>query len=93
MNSFTGTDVYGIRWWIDNKDNDDFLSSIKYTEKYDSIMTMQQIQKAKNEFEKLDVEEIQKVIAQVYLYIYIRKERAWWCIDTDKIQLWFSKNC
>jgi hypothetical protein len=123
MNSFTGSDVYGIRWWIDNKDNDggfseprsgiekprssidvtelrsvkstedDFLSSIKYTEKYDSIMTKKQIQNAKNEFEKLDVEEIKKVRVQVYLYIYVRKERAWWCIDTDKIQLWFSKNC
>lgn len=92
MNGFTGTDVYGIRWWIDNKDNDDFLSSIKYTEKYDSIMTKKQIQNAKNEFEKLNVEEIKKVRVQVCLYIYIRHEISWWCIDTDKIQLWFSKN-
>ena len=93
MNSFTGPDVYVIRWWIDNKDNDDFLSSIKYTEKYEAIMTKKQIQNIKNEFEKLDTEEIKKVRVQVYLYIHIRQERTWWCIDTDKIQLWFSKNC
>ena len=93
MNNFAGSDVYGIRWWIDNKYNDDFLSSIKYTEKYDSTMTKKQIQNAKNEFEKLDVEKIKKVRVQVCLYIYIRQEISWWCIDTNKIQLWFSKIC
>jgi len=93
MNTFTGSDVYGIRWWIDNNNNVDFLSSIKYTETYDSIMTKKQIQNTKNEFEKIDVEEIKKIIVQVYVYVYIRQERTWWCIDTDKIQLWFSKNC
>ena len=56
-------------------------------------MTKKQIQNAKNEFEKLDVEKIKKVRVQVYLYVYLRKERTWWCTDTNKILLWFSKNC
>jgi len=93
MRGFTGTDVYGIRWWIYNNNDDDFLTSIKYTEKYDYIMTKEQIQNAKNEFEKLNTEELKKVIVQVYLYVYMRKEMSWWCIDTNNIQLWFSKNC
>jgi len=91
MISFTGKDVYGIRWWYEYKNNDEFISCMKYTKTYDSIMTKEQIQDAKNEFETLDAEELKKVRVQVYLYIYARQERAWWCIDTDKIKQWFQK--
>lgn len=93
MNRFAGTDVYGIRWWIDDIDNNDFLSSIKYSKIYDSIMTKEQIQNAKTEFEKINVKEIKQLRLQLYLYIYPLQKRSWWCTDINIIQTWFSKNC
>jgi hypothetical protein len=92
MDKFTGTDVYGIRWWVlkldDNDDN--FLSRIKYMVKYDSIMSKQQIQHARNEYEKTDTDEMKNLLVQVFVYNNILGHNIWWHVDKNRIHMWFK---
>jgi hypothetical protein len=92
MCDFTGSDVYGIRWWVINFDDDNFLNRMIYSEKYDYIMTKEQIQHAKNEYEKLNTEQINKVLVQVFVYNYITQQNSWWHVDKYKIKIWFENN-
>jgi hypothetical protein len=94
MGYFIGNDIYGIRWWIlQHDDNDDnFINRMKYMEKYDSIMTKEQIQNAKTEFEKLSKEEMEKVLVQVFVYNKYSNENTWWHINKEDLKILAPSN-
>lgn len=93
MSYFTGTDVYGLRWWVMKPDdnNDNFISRIRYMEKYDTIMTKEQIQHSMTEYEKIDAEEMEHLSVQVFVYNKILEEYTWWHVDKHKIHSWLRE--
>jgi hypothetical protein len=97
MTQFTGTDVYGIRWWVLPNDDDgeeDFLSYMKYETIYPTCpMTKGQVQHAMLELENLTPEEFAHVLVQVYVYVYPTEQMSWWHVDKNKIRKWFFENC
>jgi hypothetical protein len=95
ISRFTGSDVYGIRWWILGKDDNDanFIDRIKYSVQYDGIMSKDQIQIAKNEYERFvsaNIDQVDNILVQVYVNSHVLDTKTWWHVDKYKIQIWFA---